>query len=365
MGWMAWVKFRCHISEDLVKTMADHIVSAGYKDVGYEYVSIDDCWMAHNRTAWGELQPNPTAFPNGMKAVADYVHSKGLKLGIYADIGTRTCAGFPGTAGHFQQDMDTFASWGVDYLKLDGCNSVEAQFGTLYPEVTVALNKTGRPIVFSCAWPADQTFNHIKPNYTQVAENCNLWRSWWDMDSNFGRVKYIIDWMGQNQDDIIPAVGCGKWNDPDQLVVGDGGLTVDESKVQFAIWAIMAAPLQMSNDLRDFPDWAREILQNREVIAVNQDKLCKMGRRVFKGEETEVWARPLYDGSVAVALFSRAQYRGTMFASFEMVGLPSSMATARDLFEHKDLGKYQDMFTAEVNPNGVVMVKLTPVKDLP
>lgn len=360
MGWMAWVKFRCYISEDLVKQIVDHMVANGYRDAGYEYVSIDDCWMAHNRTSWGELQPDPTRFPNGMSALADYIHSKGLKFGIYADIGTKTCAGFPGTAGHFQQDMDTFASWGVDYLKLDGCHSVESQFDELYPQVTVALNKTGRPIVFSCSWPADQTFKGIKPNYTWVAENCNLWRAWWDMDTNFGRVEYIMDWFGQNQDDIIPAVGAGHWNDPDQLVVGDSGLTIDESKVQFAIWAIMAAPLQMSNDLRNFPDWAKDILQNQEVIAVNQDKLCKMGRRVFKGEETEVWARPLFDGSVAVALFSRAQYRGTMFASFKLVGLPSSVATARDLFEHKDLGKYQDMFLAEVNPNGVVMVKLTP-----
>ncbi|KAJ7384508.1 hypothetical protein OS493_021137 [Desmophyllum pertusum] len=370
MGWMDWERYRCNtdcthdpencIGERLITEMADRMAEDGFRDAGYEYVSIDDCWMSHNRTSDGQLQPDPARFPNGMKALAEYIHSKGLKFGIYADYGTKTCAGYPGTIDHIQQDMDTFAAWGVDYLKLDGCNSDPATMDTGYPMVTKALNKTGRPIVFSCSWPAYQT-HHRTPNYAWIAENCNLWRNFDDIGDSWQSVTTIIKWYGDHQDEMIPVAGPGNWNDPDMLIVGDFGLSFEESKAQFAIWSIMASPLIMSTDLRKISPWAKEILQNSEVIAVNQDKLGKMGRRVLDGG-TEIWARPLVDGAVAVVLFSHSTAAPvTIGATFKSVGLSASQAVVRDLFEHKDLGIFNQSFSAIVNPSGVVMVKLTPL----
>lgn len=372
MGWMVWERFRCNtdckndpencISEKLFMEMADHMAEDGFKDAGYMYVSIDDCWASHNRTSDGELQPDPERFPHGIPALAEYIHSKGLKLGIYADYGTKTCAGYPGSIDHIQQDMNTFASWGVDYLKLDGCYSDPKTMDTGYPMFTEALNKTGRPIVFSCSWPAYQVPLNITPNYTRIAEYCNLWRNYDDIQDSWQSVSHIINWYGDHQDEMIPAAGPGHWNDPDELIIGDFGLNFEQSKAQFAIWSVMASPLIMSNDLRKISPWAKEILLNSEVIAVNQDKLGKMGRRV-QGGLSEIWARPLADGSVAVVLFSyNTSTPVTISASFKLVGLPALPAMARDLFQHKNLGIFENSFKATVNATGVVMVKLTPEK---
>lgn len=371
MGWMDWERYRCNIDcvndpencigEKLIFEMADRMAEDGFKEAGYEYVSIDDCWMSHNRTSDGQLRPDPTRFPSGMKALGDYIHSKGLKFGIYADYGTKTCAGYPGTIDHIQQDMDTFAAWGVDYLKLDGCYSDPDKMDTGYPMVTKALNKTGRPIVFSCSWPAYQSSTRT-PNYTWIAENCNLWRNYDDIQDSWQSVTTIIKWYGDHQDEMIPVAGPGNWNDPDMLIIGDFSLSYEQSKAQFAMWSIMASPLIMSTDLRSISPWAKEILQNSEVIAVNQDKLGKMGRRVLLAGNKEIWARPLADGSVAVVLFSHSvSTPEIMEASFQLVGLSASRAVARDLFEHKDLGIFSLSFSATVNPSGVVMVKLTPL----
>ncbi|CAH3109766.1 unnamed protein product [Porites lobata] len=371
MGWMDWERFRCNIdctndpenciSERLIMEMADRMAEDGFKDAGYEYVSIDDCWASHNRTSDGQLQPDPERFPHGMKALGEYIHLKGLKFGIYADYGTKTCGGYPGSIDHIQQDMNTFAGWGVDYLKLDGCYADPKTMDTGYPMVTKALNNTGRPIVFSCSWPAYQVAAKITPNYTRIAEYCNLWRNYDDIQDSWQSVTGIVKWYGDHQDEMIPAAGPGHWNDPDMLIVGDFGLSYEESKAQFAIWAVMASPLIMSTDLRKIPLWAKEILLNSEVIAVNQDKLGKMGRRVQTGS-SEIWARPLADGSVAVVLFSHSDSTPvTIKATFKLIGLTAKQAVARDLFEHKDLGIYDTMFEAIVNPSGVVMVKLIPL----
>lgn len=372
MGWMDWERFRCNtdckndpdncIGEKLFMDMATRMAEDGFKDVGYKYVSIDDCWMSHNRTADGQLQPDPSRFPSGMKALADFIHSKGLKLGIYADYGTKTCAGYPGTIDHIQQDMDTFAGWGVDYLKLDGCYSDPDKMDTGYPMVTKALNNTGRPIVFSCSWPAYQSAKKT-PNYTWIAENCNLWRNYDDIQDSWQSVTSIVKWYGDHQDEMIPVAGPGNWNDPDMLIIGDFSLSFEQSKAQFALWSVMASPLIMSTDLRNIAPWAKEILQNGDVIAVNQDKLGRMGRRVLLDGNQEIWARPLSDGSVAVVLFSHSESTPeTMEASFKLVGLSAEKAKARDLFEHKELGTFMGSFHAIVNPSGVVMVRLSPLE---
>ncbi|XP_048583698.1 alpha-N-acetylgalactosaminidase isoform X2 [Nematostella vectensis] len=343
-------------------TMADHMVADGYRDVGYEYVSIDDCWTDHNRTADGELQPDPKRFPSGIPALAQYLHGKGLKLGIYADYGTKTCAGYPGSIDHIQQDMNTFAKWGVDYLKLDGCYSDPKTYDTGYPKVTAALNVTGRPIVFSCSWPAYQVGAGIKPNYARIAEFCNLWRNYDDIQDSWGSVLSIINYYGDSQDDLVPVAGPGHWNDPDQLIIGDS-LTVDQAKAQMAIWSIMASPLIMSNDLRTIKPEFKAILQNKEIIAVNQDKLGKMGSRRFMNNAIQVWSRPLADGSVAVAVINVASSAHTVPVSFEEIGLRASTASVRDLFAFQNLGDFTNGFTtAAIRPTGALMFKVTASK---
>jgi len=374
MGWMAWERFRCNIdceddpdnciSEKLFMQMADRIAEDGFKKAGYEYVCIDDCWTSHNRTLEGDLQPDPKRFPSGIKKLADYIHSKGLKFGLYADYGSHTCERYPGSIDYIQQDMQRFADWGVDYLKMDGCFADPLTFDEGYPMVTRALNESGRHIVFSCSWPAYQVWGGMKPNYQLIAKHCNLWRNYNDIQDSWYSLTRIVEWYGDHQDEMIPVAGPGHWNDPDQLLIGDFSLSYEQSKSQFALWAIMASPLMMSNDLRNIAPWAREILLNKEVIDVNQDKLGKMGRRVSQSyrEFTEVWCRPLHDGSVAVVLFSRRTNQPyPIAASFNEVGLSTSEAKVRDLFEHKDLGIYKNSFRAKVNPSGVIMVKLTPI----
>ncbi|KAL9986325.1 hypothetical protein ACROYT_G000462 [Oculina patagonica] len=286
MGWMSWERFRCVtdcendpqncISERLYMEMADAMYYGGYRAAGYQYVCIDDCWTAMNRTKDGRLQADPKRFPNGIKKLADYVH-----------YGTKTCAGYPGSIKHIKKDAQTFADWGVDYLKLDGCYANPRKMDKGYPKFARALNKTGRPIMFSCSWPAYQVYMNITDSFQSVVD--------------------IFNWYGDMQDDLVPAAGKGHWNDPDMLIIGNFGLSYEQSKLQFALWAIMASPLLMSNDLRDIDQRSKDILLNTEVIAVNQDRLGKQGKRVTKDNTsfTEIWSRPLSDcGSVAVVLLS-------------------------------------------------------------
>ena len=379
MGWMAWERFRCNvdcetdpddcINEKLFMQMADCVAEDGYAKAGYEFICIDDCWMAKERSPDGQLQADPKRFPHGIKALADYIHSKGLKFGIYADFGTKTCEGYPGSINHLEQDMKLFASWGADYLKLDGCYARPAQMGTGYPKVTRFLNETGRKIMYSCSWPFYHVFEGLKPNYAEILKYCNLWRNYIDINDSWKILSKIVDYYAEKQDELISVAGPGHWNDPDQLLIGNFGLSLEQSRAQFALWAILASPLFMSNDLRNIAPWAKEILLNEEIIAVNQDKLGIQGRRVFHGTRraprlkqfTEVWVRQLSDGSVAVVLFNRRYDQPVWIeAPFDKVGIRTSTAKARDLFAHKNLGSFSATFKARVNPSGVVMVKLTP-----
>ncbi|XP_046860620.1 alpha-N-acetylgalactosaminidase-like isoform X2 [Xenia sp. Carnegie-2017] len=292
MGWMAWERFRCNtdcknfpdtcISEKLFMNMADRMAEDGFRDAGYEFISIDDCWMEKTRDSKGRLQADKERFPSGIKALADYIHSKKLKLGIYADYGTHTCAGYPGSIDNMVLDAQTFANWTVDYLKFDGCYSDPKTMSSGYPKMTKALNATKRPIVFSCSWPA---YWNPKPDYMVVAKYCNLWRNYNDIQDSWDSVVDIIDYYAANQEELIKAAGPGHWNDPDELIIGDFSLSFEQSKSQFAIWSIMASPLIMSNDLRSLTPRFRDILLNKEVIAVNQDKLGVQGKRVFKDVE--------------------------------------------------------------------------------
>lgn len=377
MGWLSWERFRCNtdcendpdncIGEKLFMQMADRLVQDGYRDAGYELINVDDCYLAKERDSSGRLQPDPRRFPRGIKFLADYVHSRGLKFGIYEDYGNFTCAGYPGVLGHMDVDAQTFADWEVDYLKLDGCYADPRDMDKGYPEMGFYLNKTGRPMVYSCSWPVYQIVSGIPPNYSAIGQTCNLWRNYNDIDDSWDSVQTIIDYYGDNQDILIPLAGPGRWNDPDMLIIGNFGLSYEQCRAQMAIWAILAAPLLMSVDLRTIKPDYRNILINKQLIAVNQDPLGIQGRRVYKNKGIEIWARPItpFGGeffSYAIAFLNR-RTDGTpseVSVGLRELGLVYSAGyQVTELFEKKDFGVLfpKDALRVSVNPTGVVIVR--------
>ncbi|XP_030335482.1 alpha-N-acetylgalactosaminidase [Strigops habroptila] len=376
MGWLAWERFRCNvdcradprncISETLFFEMADRLAEDGWRELGYKYINIDDCWSAKKRDAAGRLVPDPERFPRGIKALADYVHAQGLKLGIYGDLGTLTCGGYPGTTlDRVKQDAQTFAEWGVDMLKLDGCYSSGEEQAEGYPEMARALNATGHPIVYSCSWPAYQGGLPPKVNYTVLAEVCNLWRNYDDIQDSWDSVLSILDWFFANQDVLQPAAGPGHWNDPDMLVIGNFGLSYEQSRSQMALWTVMAAPLLMSTDLRTISPSAKEILQNRLMIQINQDPLGIQGRRIVKEKSLiEVFLRPLSQGASALVFFSRrADIPYVYTTSLAKLHFPDAVYEVQDVYSGEIIRglKTGDNFSVTVNPSGVVMWYLYPV----
>jgi len=286
--------------------MTDHIVADGYVNAGYNQVSIDDCWENHaGRDSEGKLISDSSRFPS-MKDLGDYMHSKGIKFGTYSDEGTKTCGGYPGSKGYEESDAQTFASWGVDYLKLDGCYNNQAGYVTGYPAMGAALQASGRNITYSCSWPAYLGSDESsKPFDAMIEAGCNLWRNWDDIQCNWGSLSSIIDHWGQYGSVLAKWAGPGHWHDMDMLLIGNGCLSEDEERTQMAIWAISASPLIMGNDLRSIPADSKAILLNRDAIAVSQDKLGKMGVKI-SGDSTQVWARHLENGHVAVGLYNKA-----------------------------------------------------------
>ncbi|XP_038676261.1 alpha-N-acetylgalactosaminidase-like isoform X1 [Scyliorhinus canicula] len=377
MGWIAWERFRCTIdcdtypdnciSESLFRSMADKLVEDGWKDLGYQYINIDDCWSATMRDANGKIQPDPVRFPNGIKGLADYVHSKGLKLGIYGDLGIATCGGFPGTTlENVDTDAKTFAEWEIDMLKFDGCNSNSTEKAIGYPKMSHALNATGRPIIYSCSWPAYEEGLPPKVNYTLIGELCNLWRNYEDVDDSWNTVLTIINWFGDNQKVLQPVAGPGRWNDPDMLIVGDFGLNHDQSKSQLALWAMLAAPFFMSNDLRTISDEAKTLLQNRLLIHIDQDHLGLQGERIEKDHDFQVWKRNLTDGQFAVAFLCTATDGNVR--SFRL-SLPALFIedcllgyNIYDVFGKKLIGSLtsNETHSFQVNPTGVALFFIRP-----
>jgi alpha-galactosidase len=356
MGWNSWNKFGCNVSEDLLKSMADAMVSSGMKDAGYQYVVIDDCWQV-SRDANGNIVADALRFPSGIKALADYIHSKGLKFGIYSDAGTQTCAHRPGSMGHEYQDALQYAAWGVDYLKYDWCNTGKANAEAAYTTMRDALKATGRPIVFSlCEWGSNKPWLWAK-------DVGNLWRTTGDISDCWDCKKDQLSFVKilDMQDGIESYAGPGHWNDPDMLEVGNGGMTATEYRAHFSFWCLLAAPLIAGNDLKNMTPEIKEILTNKEVIAVNQDPLGMEGRRVKKNGDLDVWARQLKDGSRAVVLFNRGSVETEISVSWEELGYSGHLsAEVRDLWQKKDLGKVTGTFSAKVASHGVVMVKVTP-----
>ncbi|WP_443052418.1 NPCBM/NEW2 domain-containing protein [Streptomyces sp. JV176] len=351
MGFNNWNSTHCRaeFNEDMVKGIADIFVEKGLKDSGYQYVNLDDCWALPSRDANGKLVPDPTRFPGGIKAVADYVHAKGLKLGIYTSAGTKTCdsVGFPGALGHEYSDAQQFADWGVDYLKYDNCNNQGVDAKARYTTMRDALRATGRPIVYSiCEWGQN------KP-WEWASEVGHLWRTTGDISDNWGSMLSILK---QNLP-LASYAGPGHWNDPDMLEVGNGGMTDTEYRSHFSMWSIMAAPLLIGSDLRTASAATFDILGNKEVIAVDQDPLGRQGRVLSSEGGRWVVAKEMQDGSRAVALFNETSSPQRIATSAQAVGLPTADAYAlRDLWQHQSYNT-AGTISATVPAHGTVLVR--------
>jgi len=350
MGWNSWNHFKAQVDDATVRGVADSIASNGMKDAGYVYINIDDTWEG-NRDAQGNIQAN-SKFPD-MKALADYVHSKGLKLGIYSSPGPKTCAGYEGSYNHEAQDAKTWASWGIDYVKYDWC-SASAMFKPedehgVYQIMGDALRATGRPIVFSlCQYGA------VDVQTWGASVGGNLWRTTGDIQDNWASMSRI---GFDQQIPLVTYAGVGHWNDPDMMEVGNGGMSTDEYKTHFSLWAILAAPLIAGNDVRNLSDDTKSILLNKDVIAVNQDPMGVEGNRIAKNGDQEVWARPLAKGAYAIGLFNRGAEPATIAVKWSDVKM-SGKLKVRDLWAHSDLGKVADGYSAQVPSHGVSMIRV-------
>ncbi|RZC75193.1 hypothetical protein C5167_050678 [Papaver somniferum] len=356
MGWNSWNHFQCNIEEKLIKETADAMVSTGLAAVGYNYINLDDCWGELNRDSQGNLVPKASAFPSGIKALADYVHSKGLKLGIYSDAGISTCSKqMPGSLGHEEQDAKTFASWGVDYLKYDNCNNTGTRPKERYPKMSKALLESGRSIFFSlCEW-GDQDPATWAPGLG------NSWRTTGDIEDKWESMTKLADL----NDKWAAYAGPGGWNDPDMLEVGNGGMTTEEYRSHFSIWALVKAPLLIGCDIRSMNNVTDELLSNKEVIAVNQDKLGVQGKKVKQDGDLEVWAGPLSGRRIALVLWNRGSQQASITANWQDIGLkPSTVVNVRDLWAHSTQASVKDSLSATVDSHACKMYVLTPIRKI-
>lgn len=366
MGWNSWNTFADQISEELVKQVVDSMVAIGMKDLGYQYINIDDFWQLAQRDDNGRIQVDKSKFPNGIKAVADYVHAKGLKLGIYSDASPATCGGVAGSYGYEEQDAQDFADWGVDLLKYDYCyapasrDTAIVRYGTMYQ----ALKKTGRSIVFSvCEWGPRQPWEWA------AGVGGNYWRTTWDIrntwindtyDNQHNSIMQILD-INSPLDEYA---GPGHWNDPDMLVVGIDptaktvvahgeakGCSDTEYRSHMSLWSLMAAPLLSGNDVRGMNDATKTILMNSELIAINQDELGKQAKKVRDDGDIEVFVKPLYNGDVAVGLLNRKDSEDASIAvSWEELGLSGTLEF-RDVWSHEVAGEFAGQFETTVKPH--------------
>ncbi len=364
MGWNSYNAFGSRINDALIRAQVDALVASGMQEAGYQYVNLDEGW-AGARDSEGFIHPI-AGFPD-MKALADYIHSKGLKFGIYSSPARRTCGGNEGSAGHETQDAETYARWGVDYLKYDVCD-LEDQYNRMlasdpaaahaamldwYRKMYDALRGTGRPIVYSlCQYGLDAVWRWAPE------VGANLWRTTSDVKDNYGS----ITGNGFNEAGLARFAGPGHWNDPDMLEVGNGKISVEDGRTQMSLWAILAAPLLAGNDLTRMTAETREILCNREVIAVDQDMGGKQGDRVAIEGPLEVWVRPLADGSKAVGLFNRGRSGMKMRVNFADAGFRGPV-TARDLWDHKDLGPLRESYETFVPKHGVALLRIAALAE--
>jgi alpha-galactosidase len=350
MGWNSWNLFQGKIDDQTVRTMADAMVTSGMRDAGYIYVNIDDTWEGV-RDAKGNLASNHK-FPD-MKALSDYVHSKGLKLGIYSSPGTRTCASYPASYGHEVQDANTFAAWGIDYLKYDWCSAgmiyKDAQLQPVYQKMGDALHATGRPIIYSLC---EYGLGKVETWGPEVGGN--LWRTTGDIRDEWSSMIENVE----KQVPTAPYAGPGHWNDPDMLEIGNGHMTDDEYRTHMSLWALVASPLLAGNDIRTMSDVTKSILLNKEVIAVNQDALGKQASPVKNGD-LETWVKPLADGSVAVGVVNLGSAVAKATVNASDLKLAGAVKSARDLWSHKDVQFTGGAYSAQVPSHGVLLLRVS------
>ncbi|WP_207434276.1 glycoside hydrolase family 27 protein [Sabulibacter ruber] len=369
MGWNSWNKFACNVDEKLIRETADAMVSSGMKAAGYEYINIDDCWHG-DRDSLGFIHPDPKRFPSGMKALADYVHSKGLKLGIYSDAGSQTCGGRPGSRGYEFQDAQQYAKWGIDYLKYDWCNTEGLKAEGAYKTIAAALRRAGRPVVLSiCEWGNDKpwewgpTVGHLWRttgdiyNCFDCVEDHGTWKSW--------GVMQILD----KQEGLRQYAGPGHWNDPDMLEVGNG-MAVNQDRAHFTMWAMLAAPLIAGNDLRKMSKETVSILTDKEAIAVNQDKLGIQGFKYAAKDSLETWFKPLDNDKWAVVFLNRS--KSAQKVNFDWKNTPvvddlskrelnagKTTYKIRNVWTKKEQGNTKKTFSGTVPAHDVIMLVLS------
>eukprot|EP00696_Hemimastix_kukwesjijk_P010937 gnl/Hemi2/2375_TR839_c0_g1_i1.p1 gnl/Hemi2/2375_TR839_c0_g1~~gnl/Hemi2/2375_TR839_c0_g1_i1.p1 ORF type:complete len:396 (-),score=132.17 gnl/Hemi2/2375_TR839_c0_g1_i1:65-1228(-) len=354
MGFNTWNHFGCGIDEQLIRNTADAMVSSGLAAAGYVYVNLDDCWQI-NRTADGTILEDKTKFPSGMKALADYVHSKGLKFGLYSDAGYLTCQRRPGSLGYEHQDAATYASWGVDYLKYDNCANDGTSPKVRYPKMRDALNATGRPIFFSmCEWGNEDPA-------TWAPAVGNSWRTTGDISDQWDD---MMEKVKENQP-LAKYAGPGGWNDPDMLEVGNGGMTANEYTAHFTMWCLMKAPLLVGCDVTNMDNTTQFILTNSEVIAWNQDPLGVQGDLVSGNPTalTQVWAVPLQNNNIGVVLLNKDVSTQNITATWKDIGLnDGTKMKVRDVWQHSDLGVQSTQVQAPVLSHSVVAYLLSPAQ---
>jgi alpha-galactosidase len=357
MGFNNWNAFGCDVNETLIRETADALISSGLAERGYEYVNIDDCWSMRERGADGRLVPDPVKFPNGIAGLADYVHSKGLKLGIYGDAGTRTCAGFPGSLGKEELDAQTWADWGVDYLKYDNCHNQsdgsQADFIRRYTAMRDALDRTGRPIVYAiCEWGQSQPWQW-------AAEVGDLWRTTGDISDNWPSLRSII---AQNAP-LYPYAGPGNWNDPDMMEIGNGGMTDTEYRTHMSMWAMMAAPLLIGTDVRTASRETLDILGNEDIIAIDQDRLGVQGAVVADRDGLMVLDKPLVGGERAIALYNSTDTLATVDVPARDTGLPPARGYRLQDVWTGDVRQARSTISAAVPAHGTVVYRVRPLRD--
>ena len=372
MGWNTWNTFQTKINEEMLREMVDVYLSTGMRDAGYQYFVLDDGWMAMERDPSGSLVADPVKFPHGMKSFADYVHSRGLKFGIYNCAGSKTCAGYPGTRGHEYEDARLYASWGVDFLKYDWCNTDSLNAPEAYKTMSAALRATGRPIVFSiCEW------GDHKP-WLWAGGVGELYRSTGDISASFVVRKPIGNWTPQSvlsildlQEAIRKYNGPNHWNDPDMLEVGNG-MTVVEDKSHFSLWCMLAAPLAAGNDLRKMTAQTREILTNKEMIDIDQDVRGLAAFKMIMPDSLELWIKPLKNDELALCFFNRTGITRKIALNWKDLIISDAKAgmdihfdkqifSLRDLWLKKDLGKTDKKLERSLDSHDVLVLRLKAV----
>lgn len=371
MGWNSWNTFTWNINDKLIRETADSLVKNGYKDCGYEYIVIDDCWSLRDRDSKGFLVPDPQKFPEGIKPVSDYVHSLGLKFGMYSCAGTHTCAGHPGSFEHEFQDAETFAAWGVDYLKYDYCYKPRQIGGEiLYKRMGLALKNCGRDILFSaCNWGADGVYNWIREAGAHMYRSTGDIRDNWDSIkslalSQMGKEAYTGNYCHNDMDMLVVGMYGGSNNDFIRASIG--GCTDSEYKVHFALWAIMGSPLMMGCDIRNASDAAKEILQNRDIISINQDPEARGAYRVkaspdwLNEDECFILVKLLADGQIAIGMFNLSDDAREISLQLWDIGLTYASGkklALYDCYTHQDIGTVTERFSPTVQPHDCIVVK--------